>query len=149
MGRPSSYTPELGTEICKRISSGRSLRAVCRDEDMPHKATVLRWARDNEVFRDQYTRAREDLLEHWADEIVEISDDGTNDLIEVENQDGTKYEKVDQEHINRSRLRVDTRKWLLSKLAPKKYGDRLTHDGEVTVGLSERMRQLSERSTDK
>lgn len=96
---------------------------------MPSVATVLRWARDNAEFNALYRSAREDLLEHWAEEIQTISDDGSNDWMERETERGRIVRTVDHEHVNRSRLRVDTRKWLLSKLAPRKYGDKLELSG--------------------
>lgn len=124
MGRPSAYTPELAAEICLRMSEGDSLRKICRDESMPSISMVMRWAQSNEAFREQYTRAREDLLEHWAEDILEISDESSKDFVQVAEGEET-VERVDHEHIARSKLRVDSRKWLLSKLAPKKYGERL------------------------
>lgn len=127
-GRPSDYTAELAAEICGRIASGESLREICAGEDKPDKSTVFRWIAARDDFRDQYARARESQIEHWADEIVEIADDGTNDWIERANPDGSSYDVVHTEHINRSRLRVDTRKWLMSKLAAKKYGDKVTQE---------------------
>jgi hypothetical protein len=96
----------------------------------------MRWARDNEVFREQYAKAREALLEHWAEEITEIADDGSNDWMERSEKKGGGYE-ANGEHIQRSRLRVDTRKWLLSKLAAKKYGDRVEQHHTGTVSLTQ------------
>jgi hypothetical protein len=61
--------------------------------------------------------------------ITEIADDGSNDWIERETKSGRMLTVPDQEHINRSRLRIDARKWLLSKLAPRKYGDKLELTG--------------------
>jgi hypothetical protein len=116
-GRPSDYTQETALAICDRLASGESLRKICDDDGMPDQKTVFRWVHSFEEFRQQYARARELQMERWADEIVEISDDGRNDY------DG---QKTNSDHIARSRLRVDTRKWLMSKLAPKKYGDRMT-----------------------
>lgn len=134
-GRPSDYTPELATEICRRISEGESLRQVCRDESMPSTSAVLRWVREREEFRQQYAEAREALLEHWAEEINEIADDGSNDWMKREKDQGRIEIVADADHIARSRLRVDTRKWLLSKLAAKKYGDKqqVEHSGSVTL----------------
>lgn len=134
MGRPSSFTQETADTICLRMSEGESLREICRDESMPSTASVMRWAHANEAFREQYARAREDLLEHWAEEINEIADNGSNDWMKRSEKKGGGYE-VNGEHIARSRLRVDTRKWLLSKLAAKKYGDRVEqhHTGSVTL----------------
>jgi hypothetical protein len=124
-GRPSLYTPELAAIICDRLSSGESLRQVCRDESMPCTSTVLKWVREIEEFSQQYAKARDALVEHWAEEIIEIADDGSNDWVQSQDENNPGY-RVNGEHINRSRLRVDTRKWLLSKLAAKRYGDRIS-----------------------
>ena len=101
--------------------------------------------RENPAFAANYAQAREGMYQHWAEEILEISDDGTTDYVTKVGRNGHEYEAVDQEHIQRSRLRVDSRKWLLSKLVPSKYGDKVAHehDGEVThkvdiTGMSER-----------
>lgn len=128
-GRPSLYSLELAALICDRIASGESLRQVCRDESMPCTSTVLKWAREIEEFSQHYAKAREALLEHWAEEITEIADDGSNDWMQNADPENPGY-RLNGEHINRSRLRVDTRKWLLSKLAAKRYGDRVA--AEIT-----------------
>ena len=86
------------------------MRSVCRDEDMPGKTTVLRWLDENEEFRDQYARAREAQADHYADEIIEIADDATNDFMERKRKDGSLETVLDGENIQRSRLRVDARK---------------------------------------
>jgi len=79
----------------------------------------------NSEFRQQYALAREVQAEHHIDEIVEIADDGTNDYMEKRNADGALVGWTENgENVQRSRLRVDTRKWAASKLAPKKYGDK-------------------------
>lgn len=141
LGRPSSYSKALGTNICERLSQGESLRRICGDKDLPGKSSVMRWLSDIPEFRDQYARARELQADYWADEIIEISDDGTNDYVEKGNRDGSTSQAVDSEHINRSRLRVDTRKWLMARLAPKKYGDRLTaeHSGPDGAPIQHRV----------
>lgn len=123
--RPSIYSLELAHEFCARMEQGRSLRQICRDDDMPCTATITKWNRENPEFAELYAKARECLLEYWAEEIIEIADDGSNDWIKVNDPENTGY-RVNGEHVARSRLRVDQRKWILSKLMPKKYGDRLT-----------------------
>lgn len=123
-GRPSSFTPEMADTICARLMEGETLRAICRDDEMPSQSMVFRWLREHDAFREQYVLAREVQADTWADEIVEIADDGTQDT--KKRADGS--ETVDAEHIQRSRLRVDTRKWLMSKAAPKKYGDKITSE---------------------
>jgi hypothetical protein len=127
-GRPSDYSVQIAEIICSRIGDGESLRQICASPGMPGKSSIMRWLEANPEFRDQYARARELQAEHWAEEIIEIADDSRNDFVEKEGRDGSTYEAVDGEHINRSRLRVDTRKWLMARLAPKKYGDRVTNE---------------------
>jgi hypothetical protein len=123
-GRPPLYTPELAQEICRRIASGETLKAICSDPKMPCRPVVSDWVlRDTDGFASLYARAKEQRAEVWADDLVEISDDGSRDY--VDGEDGERR-YVDHEHITRSRLRVDTRKWLMSKILPKQYGDRTT-----------------------
>lgn len=126
MGRPSDYSEEVTFRICARLADGESLRAICRDEDMPDKATVFRWLAAHEEFRDQYARAREAQADTLVDEILEISDDGRNDYMANlgEGEDTLAY-RLNGEHVQRSKLRVDSRKWFASKVAPKKYGDKV------------------------
>lgn len=127
-GRPSDYSAEITTEICVRLGLGQSLREICRDENMPDKSTVMRWLAANPAFRDQYAGAREAQADYYAEEIIEISDDGTNDWMERQRNDGSVEEVENKEVLNRSRLRVDTRKWLMARMAPKKYGDRVVNE---------------------
>jgi hypothetical protein len=124
VGRPSIFTPEIAAAICDEIAAGRSLRTICDREDMPAKSTVFLWLSKNKDFLDQYVRAREAQADAMAEEILDIADDGTNDTY----QDEHGNVRTDQEVIGRSRLRVDTRKWLMSKLAPKKYGEKITQE---------------------
>lgn len=124
-GRPTKYSQQLANEICAQLAKGRSLRHICLSEDMPDAATVHMWVlTDREGFHKQYARAREIQAEVMFDEILEISDDGSNDYMTkiVGNQE---YETENKEVTNRSRLRVDSRKWYLSKVLPKKFGDKL------------------------
>jgi hypothetical protein len=127
-GRPSIRSAELADKICMLLCEGLSLRSICLGEGMPDKVTVLRWLADDETFRTQYTRAREVQADVLAQEIIDIADDGTNDWIEKFSEDGKPIGYVfNVEAAQRSKLRVDARKWVASKLLPKKYGDRLQH----------------------
>jgi hypothetical protein len=122
-GRPSIYTPELARLICLRIASGQSTRAIARDEDMPSEATIRSWAVDDiEGFNAQYTRAVQIRAVGWAEEIIEISDDSSQDTY-IDPKSGE--ERTNHEIVARSRLRTDTRKWMLSKVLPKVYGDKI------------------------
>lgn len=124
IGRPSDFTQELADAICERLADGESLRRVCEDEAMPAKSTVFRWLAADKAFQDQYMRAREVQADSWADDILEIADDGRNDTY----ADGDGNERTNQDVIARSRLRVDTRKWLMARMAPKKYGEKITQE---------------------
>ena len=126
--RPSLYGPEIADTICERLSLGQSLREICRDAGMPNKATVLRWLAQDEGFRQRYAQAREVQADHFADEILEIADDGRNDWMERNGDEGGAGMAANHEHIQRSKLRIDSRKWLMSKVAPKKYGDRILQE---------------------
>jgi hypothetical protein len=130
MGRPTDFTLELGDEICRRMTEEiRSLRNLCRDDDMPGISTVLRWLADKDpakdVFREQYAHAREALADGYAEESIEIADDGSHDSYTDERGN----ERIDHEVVNRSRLRCDQRKWYASKLFPRRYADKMQHVG--------------------
>lgn len=137
-GRPSIYTQELADLICQQLAEGVSLRTVCKAEGMPDASTVFSWMRTNEEFLKQYARAKQESADAMAEDILDIADDGSNDWETRTNGSGEDYEVPNNEALQRSRLRVDTRKWLMAKMKPKKYADKLdlTSDGEplkVTV----------------
>lgn len=126
MARPSKYTQQLADLICERLSEGQSLRTVCKEEDVPSAQTVFSWMRIYPKFLEQYARAKQESADAMAEEIMDISDDGTNDWMEDQYMKGKSPGwKVNGEAVQRSKLRVDTRKWLMSKMKPKKYADKL------------------------
>ncbi len=112
MARPSTYDAKVAADICSRLAGGESLNAICGDEKMPALSTVYLWLSKRPEFLEQYVRAREEQADTLADQILQIADE--------ENEDP-----------QRQRLRVDARKWVASKLKPKKYGDKvdLEHSG--------------------
>lgn len=96
---------------------------------MPSVSTVMRWLAEFPDMREQYARARELQADAFAEEILEIADDATNDwMVRQSESGGAPAAMVNHDHISRSRLRVDARKWLMSKMAPKKYGDKIEHE---------------------
>ena len=111
MGRPSKFTDKLFAEICERLSKGEPLAQICRDEHMPDRSVVWDWGQADANVSQRITRAREDGFDALASEALRIAD----------NKEG--------EH-QRDRLRVDTRLKLLAKWDPKRYGDRITHQGD-------------------
>ncbi|HHJ4382382.1 TPA: DNA packaging protein [Citrobacter freundii] len=129
MGRPTDYLPEVGEDICNLLMLDESLRSICKRPGMPAIRTVMYWLQRHDDFMQQYARAREVQAELLAEEIIEIADDSAGDVIVDE--DGR--EQTNHERVARSRLRVDARKWYASKLAPKRYGDRVQHDQKITI----------------
>jgi hypothetical protein len=131
-----AYSQEIADRVLGRMVEGDSLRKICEMEGMPSRRSIFYWLKDNEEFRERYEIARLMQVEYWAHEIIEIADDTSGDFIITEQGERV----VDHENINRARLRVDARKWLMSKLHPQRYGDRVTAD--VTVRRD--MRELSD-----
>lgn len=135
-GRPSTYTDELANEICARIASGESLRSICKSDHMPVMSTVMLWlvCGKHETFSEHYAESRRIQAEVLADELMEIADDGRNDYMESADGEGGVAYKLNGEHIQRSRLRVDTRKWYLSKVLPR-FADKqqVEHSGSIDV----------------
>ena len=139
--RSSKYGPEIVERICAEIAVGKSMREICRAADMPDMRTAFRWLAAHSEFQQVYARAREAQADYLAEEILEIADDGKNDW--VERQDGSAA--VNNEAVQRSRLRVDARKWLMSKLMPKKYGEKQEITLDVTGKLAERLELMRKR----
>lgn len=127
MARPSKFTEELVTAICERLSVGEPLAQICRDEGFPHPSTVRDWMAAREDVSLAIARAREDGEDWLAAECLGIADDGRRDY-EVSEDGGA---TVNHDHIQRSKLRIETRLKLLAKWNPKKYGDRqaIEHSG--------------------
>lgn len=129
------YTPELADQICRRLADGESLNGICKDDGMPGESTVREWAVTNkDGFAAKYALAREAGYLKIADELLDIADDGRNDWMTRKLRGGEEVEMVNKEAVERSKLRVDTRKWLLSKMLPKVYGDKVTN--EITGALA-------------
>ena len=105
------YTPELAADILRSVSEGAPLRQVCRDKGLP-ESTARGWFRDDrDGLATRYEAARRMQVDSWADEIVLLAN--RDDL-----------------DANDKRVRIDTLKWLCSKLVPRRYGDRLLMAGD-------------------
>lgn len=126
-GQGCKYTRKAADAICKRLGEGESLASIARTKGMPARTTILNWvSNDVDGFADKYARARDAGLDVVADDVLRIADDVSGDS-------------------QRDRLRVDARKWYLSKIAPKRYGDKVTTEltgpngGAVQVERVERV----------
>ena len=107
------------------MGEGESLRSICRDDAMPALSTVFRWLSGGREFQEQYARAMDARATLLAEEILEISDDSSGDAV---TDPETGAVRMDAEFVARSRLRVDSRKWLAARMSPKKYGDKVSQE---------------------
>lgn len=124
-GRPTKYNLEIALAICDRIADGESLVQITRDPSMPKKTAVYEWLLRHKEFAELYARAREDQADSLADEIQAIADE-----LPMEITDDKGVTRFDSAYVTWQKNRVDARKWIASKLKPKKYSDRLTHQGD-------------------
>jgi hypothetical protein len=139
MARPSKYSVALTDRICERLMQGESLVSICSNAKMPTTGMVYRWLNKIEEFRDRYARAREIQADTLADQILDISNTPVLGITTKSGKDGVEITEGDM--IQHRRLQVDARKWYASKLAPKKYGDKieadLNHSGGITVNIKQ------------
>ena len=132
-GRPSSYSTLVADAICEELIKGRSLLRICSDPDFPDESTVYRWLEKHADFREKYAGAREMQADRYAAEIIDLADTPVEAQKVVIKADGSKEITIG-DAVERTRLQVDARKWYASKLAPKKYGERV--DVEHAGGLA-------------
>lgn len=130
------------TEIlCNQIaSSSTSIATICnKDPDLPSLSTFMKWFSDESALgggplSEQYARAKEAQADYMAEEITDIADNQAREPVLIEGKpvtvDGKLVEAVTSASVNHARLRVEARKWVASKLKPKKYGDKLELSGD-------------------
>jgi len=140
-------TPEILDEICRRISSGETLRSICRDKaaGMPGNVAVYEWLEADKDFAERFARARNIGYDAIADEALEISDAGEGDYKPTTDKQGREVKAFDPEHVQRSKLRVWTRLQLLSKWSSGKYGDRVALEHSGSVDIATTIRQARNR----
>ena len=142
-GRPTDYTSELGDLICEGIARKTPLARLCDEtEELPTARTVYTWLRTHDEFLQNYTRAKEDQADYLAEECIDIADnDAMNPVMGTDGQplliDGKPVYNVDSASVGHAKLRVDTRKWVASKLKPKKYGDKIQTEHSGNVGITD------------
>jgi len=151
VGRPTKYTPEMVRLICERVATHDcGLNTLCQMyADMPSKVNINIWRRTYPEFRTLYAQAKCEQIEFLIEDILEIADDGTNDWMEYKDkQNDCIGWRINGEHIQRSRVRIDTRKWLAAKLAPKIYGDALTQENHNLIheDVVKRKHELDEKN---
>jgi hypothetical protein len=122
-----AFNQAIADAVCDMLQDGKSLRAACEAVGTTH-STIIHWTKENTAFLNQYTRAREIGYKLLADEIIDIADE-KEVQVRYDGEDTTL--DLSPTAIARNRLRVDTRKWMLSKMLPKIYGDKLELSGDA------------------
>lgn len=123
----SIYTEAIAEEICDRISNGETLTRICKDGHMPTRHAVMSWVRkDYEGFRNRYNEARDLQIEYWADMMIEVALDDSQDYKKIRDKKGKLQTVFDHQHVQRATLIINTYKWNLTKLKPEKYGERMS-----------------------
>ena len=122
LGRPTTFTQSTGDEICQRIATGETLTSICKDLEIPRR-TVHAWREASESFHAQYARAKDDGFDAIAEETLRIADTPIEGIVSKVDDKGETITREDM--LGHRKLQVDTRKWLLSKWDPKRYGDRI------------------------
>ena len=122
-GRPSKNTRELQDIICGLLSEGISLRTICLREDMPDKSNVFKWLREDKQFRDQYAQAKEESTDAQLEELADISNEaiGESKIVDPKRAGAV---------VQAYKVKGDNMKWVMSKMKPKKYGDKLALGGD-------------------
>lgn len=127
---------KISALVLEGMRSGLSAFKACQKVGVP-QSTFNRWVDTDAKLAEDYAHAREDLIERMANEVLELADSEV-----PETEDG----KKDWQAIQKHKLQVDTRKWLLSKLAPKKYGDKLEVSGDAANPLVTRIERVVVKS---
>jgi hypothetical protein len=129
-GRPTDYNEKIANDICEMIANGMSVNSICKRDDMPVYSTVTLWRRKYPEFSANYDKAKQDCADLYAEEIIEIADNVTNDVaLDV---DGKPY--IDGFAAQRAKIMIDSRKWVASKLKPKSWGDKQEIDHTSSDG---------------
>ena len=120
---------DIACYICAELMMGRSLTSICRDKNVPSLPTVYSWLNSSkpyyvEEFFKSYSAAREIQAHVLCDEILEIADDDKHDFYFTRDKQGREVRKVNYDHIKKSELRINARKWYLAHLQPRKYGNK-------------------------
>lgn len=144
-GRPIEWTQDKKDKaveiIFTEMANGKSLRQILdKDDTLPSRRLFYEWMAKDSVLSNHYEAISLLRADMMFDEMIEIADDGTNDFMTKEIGDGVEVQVLNSEHIQRSRLRIDARKWILSKMVPKKFGDKTditTNGKEINIGYKD------------
>jgi len=133
------YSKEIIKKICDEIEAGESVAEICRQDGMPKRKTVYQWLAKYPDFMEKYRASKMAGVEALVDQMMDIANDASEDFKRDDDGcvllDKKGNRVIDGEHVQRSRLKIDTIKWVATKLVPRLYGDKtqVEHTGEVGV----------------
>lgn len=135
-----TFTQEIWDEICDVIAcTPKGIRKLCHEHPhWPCADTIFSWLKTNKEAADQYARVKQIQVEPLADELLSICDDSSNDIILDDNGKPT----CNYAAIQRARLKIDTIKWMISKLCPKIYGNQSQPEATNDKSYAELLREL-------
>lgn len=143
-GRPTLYSTEMCDRICSLLIEGHTLRQIGELEGLPGKRTIISWLAKHVEFQHRYARAREMQALIAEDEIIEIADDSSHDYID-RTVNGQKQATFNRQNVERAKLRVEARKWLMSKRMPKRYGDKIDLNHSGAINMADALKAARER----
>ena len=110
--------------VCERIAAGESMREICAGDDMPDRTQINRWMAADPALRQQYLDACRARTFHYAEEIIDIADDSSQDA--TVDKDGN--EQLNAEFVARAKVRIDARKWIMARMNRVDFGDKVTQE---------------------
>lgn len=152
VGRPTKYTPQMAERICELVATTDLgyTRLSDKYDDLPDRITVNIWRRKYPEFRAMYAQAKAEQIESIIEELLDIADNASNDYMEYyDKKTGCVSWQLNGEHIQRSRVRIDTRKWLAAKLVPRIYGDAKDQEPvntQVDEDVKKRYREMDQKN---
>lgn len=135
-GRPTIRSEDTIQAICDGLCAGITLREICRREDMPARTTLHEWLEKDTALSERIARARELGFDVLAEEALEIAEDGSNDYMDRKRADGSVDRVLDAEHVQRSKLRIETRQKLLAIWSPTRFAPRRDDGASLQVAIA-------------
>jgi hypothetical protein len=135
LGRPSDYCDKVAAEVCHMISiSNKGLQKICNENPhLPGASTIYHWLTKYPIFQEQYAQAKRRQIEVFIDDIADLAN---TDHVYLDEQGIERYD------YGILRIKIDSRKWLASKLVPKVYGERQITESTVTIKHEDALGEL-------
>lgn len=131
MGRHTTYSDKVADIICERLAGGESLKKICEDDTLPSQTTIYKWLADQPNFAVRYAHAREAQADALFDEVLHIANTPLiGEKVKIDADGNEEITRGDM--IEHRRLQIDARKWMAGKLRPKKYGDKIELEHDVS-----------------